>query len=92
VFAFSSNDYNQQTELALYSAQLKAASERAAALGGSVLFVVMPEPNIAAKAIPFVEYRNAMKAVAEETDAGFLDLDGALWSPRRRPASSRRGG
>jgi hypothetical protein len=78
VIAFSSNDYNQQTEPALYRSQLKTAGETAEALGGSVLFVAMPEPNIPAKPIPWTEYRDAMESVAEEVDAGFLDLDEAL--------------
>jgi hypothetical protein len=78
ILAFSSNDYNQQTALATYRAQLKLAAERAESLGGSVLFIAMPEPNIAAKAIPWSEYRNTMQSVAEETNAGFLDINEEL--------------
>jgi hypothetical protein len=40
----------------------------------------MPEPNVAAKPIPWVEYRNTMRGVAEEIDAGFLDLNEELGS------------
>ena len=78
IVAFTTNDYREQTEVGLYRSKLRGAGEAAKTLGGSVLFVAMPEPNVAPKPIPWAQYRDAMAEAAAELDAGFLDLNEPL--------------
>ncbi len=78
LLAFTTNDYLRQTPLAAYRSELAIAGKRAKELGGSVLYLAMPEPDVGPKPIPWTEYRDAMREVAAEIDAGFLDLDEPL--------------
>jgi len=73
VLAFTTNDFDEQTPLATYKANLETLAKKGLEFG-SVLVVALPEPN-ETKAIPWTSYRDTAAEVALALGCGFLDLN-----------------